>query len=423
LRVEVLPLPSPTLDLVIIGAGAAGIGAARAAASAGLSYRLVEASHRIGGRAYTEDIAPGVPFDLGCHWLHFAESNPLVPEADRLGFTIDRNFSFTTRAWIDGRLTTAAESDEYAAYFDDTYVRFGAAAARGADVDALSTLDTESRWFRPYAHVFTVINAAEADQVSAVDLASYPLEGSDWPVKEGFGRLVAKLGADLPVSLNTIVQEIDWSARDHVIVRTSKGDIAARAALITVSIGILQSGMIRFRPALPIQTSDAIGGFLPGSANRIALHFDRDVFGKAPGNFTIVDGNPEPLAIYIPPFGFNYIVGQTGGNFSTHLTRAGQQAAIDYMMERTVSVFGADVRKHFTRAIVSAWDTDPWVLGAYAAVKSGHFGVRDALAQPIEDRLFFAGEAVAMPRVATCGGAFMSGTRVIGQIARKLQPA
>ncbi len=411
------------LDLVIIGAGAAGIGAARAAAKAGLSYRLVEASHRIGGRAYTEDIAPGVPFDLGCHWLHFGETNPLVPEADRLGFTVDRNFSFTTRAWIDGRLTTPAESAEYAAYFDNTYDRFDAAASRGADVDALSTLDIEDRWFRPYAHVFTVINAAEADQVSAVDIASYPMEGSDWPVKEGFGRLVAKLGADLPTSLNTIVEEIDWSARDRVTVRTNKGDVVARAALITVSIGILQSGMIRFRPTLPAEVGNAIGGFLPGSANRIALHFDRDVFGKVPSNFTIVDGDAEPLAIYIPPFGFNYIVGQTGGNFSTHLTRAGQKAAIDYMMECTVSVFGAGIRKHFTRAIVSAWDTDPWVLGAYAAVRPGHFGARDALAQPVEDRLFFAGEAVAMPMVATCGGAFMSGIRAIGQIARKLQPA
>jgi len=410
------------LDLVIIGAGAAGIGAARAAAKAGLSYRLVEASHRIGGRAYTEDIAPGVPFDLGCHWLHFAESNPLVPEADRLGFTIDRSFFFTTRAWIDGRLTDAAESAEYEAYFGNTYAGF-AAASHGTDVDALSTIDTGSRWFRPFAHVFTVINAAEADQVSALDIASYPLEGSDWPVKEGFGRLVAKLGADLPASLNTIVEEIDWSARDHVTVRTNKGEITASAALITVSIGILQSGMIRFRPALPTETRDAIGGFLPGSANRIALHFDRDIFGNAPGNFTIVDGDPEPLAIYIPPFGFNYIVGQTGGNFSTHLTRAGQNAAVDYMMERTVSVFGGDIRKHFTRAIVSAWDTDPWVLGAYAAVKPGHFGARDILAQPVDDRLFFAGEAVAMPMVATCGGAFMSGMRTISQIAQKLQPA
>ncbi len=411
------------LDLVIIGAGAAGIGAARAAAKAGLSYRLVEASHRIGGRAYTEDIAPGVPFDLGCHWLHFGETNPLVPEADRLGFTVDRNFSFTTRAWIDGRLTTPAESAEYAAYFDNTYDRFDAAASRGADVDALSTLDTESRWFRPYAHVFTVINAAEADQVSSVDIASYPMEGSDWPVKEGFGRLVAKLGADLPTSLNTIVEEVDWSARDRVTVHTNKGDLTARAVLITVSIGILQSGMIRFRPSLPAEVGNAIGGFLPGSANRIALHFDRDVFGKVPNNFTIVDGDAEPLAIYIPPFGFNYIVGQTGGNFSTHLTRAGQNAAIDYMMERTVSVFGADIRKHFTRAIVSAWDTDPWVLGAYAAVRPGHFGAREVLAHPVEDRLFFAGEAVAMPMVATCGGAFMSGGRAVGQIVGTLQPA
>jgi len=411
------------LDLVIIGAGAAGIGAARAAEKAKLGYRLVEASHRIGGRAYTEDIAPGVPFDLGCHWLHVAQKNPLVPDADRLGFEIDRNFSFTTRAWIDGNHTTAAESAEYEAYFDSTYEGFEAATSNGADVDALSTLDTGSRWFRPYAHVFTVINAADADQVSAADLASSPITGSDWPVKQGLGRLVARLGADLPVSLNTIVREIDWSARDHVTVRTNKGEIVARTVLITVSIGILQSGLIKFTPALPTATVAALDGFVPGCANRIALHFDRDVFGQVPSNFTIVDGDAEPLAIYIPPFGFNYIVGQTGGRFAAHLTRAGQQAAIDYTMARTVAVFGAGIRKHFTRAIVSAWDTDPWVLGAYAAVKAGHFGARDALAQPVEDRLFFAGEAVATPMVATCGGAFMSGTRVIGQIARKLQPA
>ena len=94
------------------------------------------------------------------------------------------------------------------------------------------------------------------------------------------------------------------------------------------------------------------------------------------------------------------------------------------MMERTASVFGAGIRKHFTRAIVSAWDTDPWVLGAYAAVRPGHFGARDVLAQPVADRLFFAGEAVAMPMVATCGGAFTSGTQAIGRIAATLrQPA
>ena len=410
-------------DLVIIGAGAAGIGAARAAAKAGLSYLLVEASHRIGGRAYTEDLAPGVPFDLGCHWLHFAERNPLVAEADRFGFTLDRDFAFTTRAWIDGRLTDTDESAEYAAYFNGTYPRFAVATAGGADSDALSVLDTESRWFRPYAHVFTVINAADADEVSAADIGAMTLAGGDWPVKEGLGRLVARLGADLPVSLNTIVREIDWSQGDRVTVRTSKGDITARAALITVSVGILQSGLIKFTPSLPAETAAAIAGFSPGHANRIALHFDRDVFGDVPRNFTIVDGEAEPLAVHVPTFSYNYIVGQTGGRFAAYLTHAGQRAAIDYVMERAAAVFGSDIRKHFTRAIVSAWDTDPWVLGAYASVKPGHFGAREALSRPVDDRLFFAGEAVAMPMVATCGGAFMSGGRAIGQIATALQPA
>ena len=53
-------------------------GSARRArrAKAGLSHQVIEASHRIGGRAYTEDLAPGVPFDLGCHWLHCVRHQP-----------------------------------------------------------------------------------------------------------------------------------------------------------------------------------------------------------------------------------------------------------------------------------------------------------------------------------------------------------
>lgn len=411
----------PSLDLVIIGAGAAGIGAARAAAKAGLSCRVIEASHRVGGRAYTEDLAPGVPFDLGCHWLHVAQHNPLVPEADRLGFTLDREFSFTPRTWMNGRYSTPAETAAYGRYFDDTAARAETASSGGQDTDVLSVLDQSSAWFGPYAHVFSVVNAADPDQVSAMDVGDNPIHGSDWPVKQGLGRLIAALGADLPISLNTVAEEVDWSARDRIRVRTGRGVLTARAALITVSIGILQSGLIKFQPALPASTAAAVAGFSPGAANRIALHFDRDVFGDAPHNFTILDGKAEPLAVHVPAFGFNYIVGQTGGRFASHLTRAGQRAAIDYVMERIVSVFGADVRRRFTRAIVSAWDTDPWVLGAYASVKPGHFGARRALAEPVENRLYFAGEAVAMPMVATCGGAYKSGRDVIARITGGLR--
>ena len=56
-------------DVVIIGAGAAGIAAAKELSTLGQNFLLLEASHRIGGRAYTEDVAPGMPFDLGAHWI------------------------------------------------------------------------------------------------------------------------------------------------------------------------------------------------------------------------------------------------------------------------------------------------------------------------------------------------------------------
>jgi monoamine oxidase len=413
----------PTLDLIIIGAGAAGIGASRAATKAGLAHQVIEASHRIGGRAYTEDLAPGVPFDLGCHWLHTTDINPLVPEADRLGFMIDRNFAFSAHLWLNGRHATPAETSAYGVYFDWAESGAGVSLSRQEDSDVLSLLDSSSPYFAPYAHVFSVIHAADPDQVSAQDVMTQVPNGGDWPVRDGLGRMMEKLGAGMPVSLNTVAQEVDCSPRDHVIVHTNRGTLTARAVLVTVSIGILQSGLIRFRPTLPAAILAAIDGFSPGVANRIALYFDRDVFDHAPSNMTIVDGDAEPLAIYIPTFGFNYVVGQTGGRFASHLTRAGKKAATDYVLDRASAAFGSGIRKHFVRSIVSAWDTDPWVLGAYASVKPGHFGARQALTQPVDDRLFFAGEAVGMPMVATCGGAYWSGTQAIGRIAAALLPA
>ncbi|WP_119301320.1 flavin monoamine oxidase family protein [Dongia deserti] len=345
----------PDLDLVIIGAGAAGIAASRAAINAGLTHQVIEASHRTGGRAYTEDLAPGVPFDLGCHWLHTSDINPLVPEADRLGFFIDRGFAFSAHLWLNGRHGTAAESSAYASYFDWAESGAGIALDPREDRDVLSLLDTSSPYFAPYAHVFSVIHAADPDQVSARDVMAQVANGGDWPVRDGLGRLLARLGADIPVSLNTIAEEIDWSQRDRVLVHTDRGSVTARAVLVTVSIGILQSGLIKFRPSLPAPTLSAIDGFSPGVANRVALYFDRDVFGDAPNNFTIIDGDAEPLAIYIPPFGFNYVVGQTGGRYASHLTRAGQKVATAYVLDRIAAVFGEGIRRHFVRSIVSAW--------------------------------------------------------------------
>ena len=60
---------STQTDVLIVGAGAAGLAAAKELNKHGISFVVVEASHRIGGRAYSEEIAPDVWFDLGCAYL------------------------------------------------------------------------------------------------------------------------------------------------------------------------------------------------------------------------------------------------------------------------------------------------------------------------------------------------------------------
>ena len=87
---------SSSPDVVIVGAGIAGITAARELAKAGVSFTVVEARNRIGGRAYTESQTFGVPFDHGCAWLHSADKNPLTPLIKGVGFeTLDEGASDT----------------------------------------------------------------------------------------------------------------------------------------------------------------------------------------------------------------------------------------------------------------------------------------------------------------------------------------
>ena len=75
-------------DVIVIGAGAAGLAATRVLMEGGLDVVLIEASGRMGGRAYTETTTFGVPYDHGAHWLHVAASNPFVAYGRKHGFDV-----------------------------------------------------------------------------------------------------------------------------------------------------------------------------------------------------------------------------------------------------------------------------------------------------------------------------------------------
>ena len=416
---------SSETDVIIIGAGASGLSAAKELTRLGLSFIVVEGSHRIGGRAYSEEIAPGVWFDLGCSYLHQGETNPFVAIADGLGIVLgkDKGGLFDDSnigLYKNGVSLNATEREAYTAYVSECFAAVTAAAERGEDVAIVDLVDLDSEFATIFMHSMSDFCARDIDEISSVDLANVD-EGSDIPVLNGYGNLVAAWGSDVTVSLNTKVERIDWSGAG-VSVETSRGTLHGRTVLCTVSTGILVSGEIEFVPGLPDWKMEAVLGLPTGTENKICLYFDQDVFGPDGRGFHNT-WNDDGVAggFEASVMGHNTAVAFTGGRFGIWLEKQGQQAGHDYAVDRVADAFGNDIRKHVTRSIVTAWTTEPWTRGSYSCALSGQAHQRIELARALDDRLFFAGEATTVGDHGCCHGAFRSGIRAAQEIGNSFK--
>ena len=407
------------VDVAIIGAGAAGLGAAMTLARLGVEHVLIEASHRIGGRAYTEEVAPGVPFDLGCHWMHSASLNPMVAVADRLGFDYNTT-GFDRDIHHDGAWATEAELVDCGKFFERGYAAIQAAGAAGEDVSIADVTERESVWTPYFDHVSSLNTSADVDQASVLDEHRYNDTEENWPLKQGYGAMIARFGADVPVTLNAAVERIDWSGQ-RIRLTTAKGEISAAKVIVAVSTGILGGGDMGFAPALPDWKQAAIGALPLGNHNRICLVFDGNPFGDDhPVGATIGDATSEPMNFRLRPFGYDYAVGVTGGRFADWLERTGIQASADLATEKLVKAYGSDIAKRIVRHNVTAWRGDPWIRGAYSAAEPGSGWRRAELARPIDERLYFAGEATSLEFFATCHGAYLTGIATAEAAAQAL---
>ncbi len=412
-------------DVVIVGAGAAGLSAARELSGLGLEFRLLEGSHRIGGRAYSEELAPGIWFDLGCSYLHQGETNPFVDIAQGLGVPLGRHqadlFADSRMRLVrNGAPLEAAQREAYYAYSDRCFAAAAAAASRGEDIALAELIDLDDEYAPAFCGYYTDACATDLDRLSVIDFVAFE-EGSDIPLAGGYGNLVAAWGADLPVSLNTRVERIDWSGQ-RISVETSRGNLNSRALICTVSTGILGSGQIEFNPGLPAWKIDAIQGLPMGTLNKVGVHFDRDVFGDDARAFYFAwndDGAAGGIEASV--LGLDTAVVFCGGRQAVWLEQQGPGALSDFALDRIAEVFGNDIRKRVTRTITTAWHSEPWTLGSYSGALPGNGHQREQLALPVEQRLFFAGEAATTGDHACCHGAYRSGKRAAQEVAEVLR--
>jgi monoamine oxidase len=396
-------------DVVIIGAGAAGLAAAAEVRRTGRSYCLIEAAPVIGGRARTDRAIFGVPVDLGCHWLHSPAQNPFAAVAQRLGFRVRSGAQSEAYAWNGRRLDTR-EFGEASAYVDACFDRIHASKSE-PDCAVADLFPTPGPWHRQFEEAFLLKQGLPATMSSAHDFAAYVWEGDDWPVIDGLGDLVARSAEGIRAELSTAARRIDWSKREGVAVETDRGTIEARQVIVTVSMGVLQSGLIRFDPALPDWAQAAIDGLPMGSMNKIVVGFRRNVFGDLEHSLWMASsGNRQAVECVIRPGGENIALGMVGGPFGKELAGAGAGAMADYLVSALCELFGNDVRQALEpKQLLIDWDTNPFTAGCYAAAKPGQAIARAVLTQPVGERVHFAGEALHAIYCGDVHGAHFSG--------------
>ncbi len=405
-------------DVVIIGAGAAGIGAARELASSGRSALLLEASSRLGGRAWTYEIA-GQRLDLGCGWLHSGDRNSWTRIAEEAGRAVDRR----PPKWGVQHRHLGFSPDEQKAARGAFAAWMERLAVKPPPSDcAADALEQDGPWNGYLQAISGFISGARLERISATDYLAYDEASTDINLRaaDGYGDLIA---SSLPIrtvlSLAAPAERIEIEPQG-VAIETPGGTLRARAAILTVSTAVLAGDAIKLPGALDGWREAA--SVLPlGRNEKLFL----EIVGESPfAPETHELGNPRDprtAAYYIRPFGRPVIECFFGGEGAEMIEDSGPTAGFDYAVGQLVALFGSEARRNLRPLIASSWSRSTRIGGAYSYALPGHAAARRRLARPFEDRLFFAGEATNGQDFSTAHGAHDSGVRAAKEALAALQ--
>ena len=411
------------VGVAIIGAGISGISAAKILKKHGIRSIVLEGSHRIGGRAYTEELSPGNWFDLGCSYLHNGKSNPFLSIAESLKIpinTADGDLFNTSRTkyFSNGSAITLKDKNQLQRANDSL---LGKIRSAKTDKSIFAFMDIDNYYFPILSHLYSSNNAADPDLVSSKDYRNSISDGPDYPVPNGFGNLVKAWSNDIPVQLNTQVKKIYWD-KSCVRLETSKGMFLAQKLIITVSTGILANNNIEMVPKLPKEKWQAIENLPMGTLNKIGISFSKPSFSKKERGYYVSWPNKTFLeekdvgSFEINVSGLETIVVFVGGRFGKWLEGRGTSTMRDYAMTKVEETLGNTYIKNVNKTITTAWASDPFSNGAYSYALPSNIPYRDTLGKSIENTIFFAGEATESSHFGTAHGAYFSGVRAAKEI-------
>ena len=407
----------PVLDTCVVGAGAAGLVAARELSRAGLSVRVLEARDRVGGRAWTDIATFGVPIDRGCAWLHNAPGNPWTQYAQARGFTVVER-SPEWQRYVGRTPLSAERRARWDAAWERAEQAIESAARAGRDVPASSVVPPDLEFRTLFDATMSWAMGVDTDALSTMDYARYDDADVNWAVREGLGAVVDSAARGLDVVLQCPVLAIDWSG-PGVRVTTAQGTLECRAVVVTVPTTLLADGTPRFTPALPHAYDDAFHGLALGVANKVFVDVAPSAMPLA-GSVHLVasDTTTRTASVTVRPAGHELLLVFFGGRYARELEE--KDALESVARDELVGLFGSDLGAAIRRTTATSWLRDPWARGSYSAARPGFARCREALAEPVAERIFFAGEGCPPTMYGAIHGAWASGAAAARRVVAAL---
>jgi monoamine oxidase len=261
---------------------------------------------------------------------------------------------------------------------------------------------------------------ADLSELSAKEYAVSIDRSSARLCRQGVGALIGKLALGVPIKFFSPVTFIDLSERS-VALATSEGVVTARAVIVTASTAVLASGAIRFRPSLPGTYASAFEKLKLGSYNHVALAFDGNPLGLD-ANEVVFEKvyATKTAALFANVHGTRLSLLTLAGGSGVDLADKGENAMTDFALDWISGVFGSRAKKAVLSAHATSWNKDPWTLGAFSSALPGAQEARKTLSEPLNDVVWFAGEAVHQTFWGTVGGAWQNGELVADSVIARL---
>jgi monoamine oxidase len=235
----------------------------------------------------------------------------------------------------------------------------------------------------------------------------------------GYGALFDWLANSVVASgvrlrLGAEVTRLSW--KHHVATVSGKfGSAKAPRVIVTLPLGVLQAGPLRFR-----EKSGALRRLASGPVIRVAMRFHEAFWEKRARSVAFFHSPAAPFpTIWTPlPMRAPLLTAWAGGPKASRLTGSSSARLLDAALASVDSIFGKNVRALLAAAHVQDWMQDPHSRGGYSYLLVGGEGAREELATPLDDTVFFAGEATDREEAGTVAGALRSGIRAARQVMR-----